>query len=262
MVGCRPEAPPASPDTVAVIDPAAGSTTSAPASATKAEEPAQDTSASPSDATSSRSGPAGDEDPAGPTKQYAIEVSREDDEARRRGVGQGGGGLRGVGQGGGGLSGVGQGGGGKGESSGAGSSPGAGSGFGRMAGSKSAGANVHPLAPKVQGKLSSAVIEQVVQKHINFFRFCYELALEKDPMLRGGVNVTFVIGKEGKVTSTREAASDLGNKEMTTCVVHSFQALKFPEPEGGGVVTVTYPLRFYRGAPLQSDPPAAPAPKQ
>ncbi|WP_218920195.1 AgmX/PglI C-terminal domain-containing protein [Chondromyces crocatus] len=103
-----------------------------------------------------------------------------------------------------------------------------------------------PTDPTAQGELPQEVIQRVIRQHAGRFRSCYEDGLRTDPKLKGTVNVTFVIGKEGNVTSAREASSDMGNEGVSACMVRVFQGMVFPAPKNG-VVTVTYPLRFTSG---------------
>jgi hypothetical protein len=74
-------------------------------------------------------------------------------------------------------------------------------------------------------------------------RPCYEAALRADPNLRGCVNVTFIIGKDGSVVHATENGSTVKDPVMRACVVRAFYGLSFPAPETG-TVTVTYPILF------------------
>ncbi|AKT43773.1 AgmX/PglI C-terminal domain-containing protein [Chondromyces crocatus] len=260
MSGCRPEAPAASPAEVAVIDLSAAPAASTPASSASSTEAAQD---APSDEAGTSDGKA--------IKEYGVigllQATSESpfetptnifgpaDEGNAGGFGLGGLGLRGVGQGGGGT----------GEGIGLGTigtigrGNGTGAGYGRGAGATTGGPEVRTVAPTVKGSLPPEVIQRIIRQHRARFRHCYEVSLQKDPTLQGGASFTFVIGKEGKVTSAREATSDLGNKDVSTCVVQVIQSLVFPAPEKGGVVTVTYPLRFSSAAPAPSEKDAPPS---
>jgi hypothetical protein len=53
--------------------------------------------------------------------------------------------------------------------------------------------------------------------------------------------VKFVIDRSGAVSTAADAGSDLADRAVITCIVHAFENLSFPQPEGG-VVTVVYPL--------------------
>jgi TonB family protein len=63
------------------------------------------------------------------------------------------------------------------------------------------------------------------------------------PALAGTVAVRFVIGRDGAVSSVADGGSSMPDPAVTSCVVRAFYGLSFPQPEGG-IVTVTYPIRF------------------
>lgn len=110
----------------------------------------------------------------------------------------------------------------------------------------------------VSGKLPPEVIQRIVRQSFGRFRLCYEDGLRKDPALAGKVTVTFVIAPDGSVSSS-SATGDLPDTAVRSCVGRSFQGLSFPQPEGGGVVRVSYPLIFAPGEGGQaSAPPQAP----
>ena len=85
------------------------------------------------------------------------------------------------------------------------------------------------------------------------FRLCYEQGLRKDPTLQGRVTVKFVIDAQGHVSQANDGGSDLPDSDVVVCVLRAFSNLAFPQPDGGGQVTVVYPLTF--------DPPEAGAKK-
>ncbi|MRG96968.1 AgmX/PglI C-terminal domain-containing protein [Polyangium spumosum] len=78
-------------------------------------------------------------------------------------------------------------------------------------------------------------------------RTCYEKGLQKNPSLEGRIAVRFVIGTDGKVQSAGEDAQAFPDPAVARCVLDAFQALQFPQPEGG-IVTVVYPIRFAANA--------------
>ena len=53
-----------------------------------------------------------------------------------------------------------------------------------------------------------------------------------------------MISASGAVTSSSVAGSTLGNPAAESCVARAVQRIAFPQPEGGGVVIVTYPFMF------------------
>lgn len=150
-----------------------------------------------------------------------------------------------------GLSGVGEGGGGQGLGSigsiGHGSGQGFGSGYGRLSGShRTSPPSVRMGATTVSGRLPPEVIQRIVRQNFGRFRLCYENGLRVNPNLEGRVSIRFVIGRNGAVSAVSNAGSDLPDSNVRSCVARAFYGLSFPQPEGG-VVTVTYPIRFSPG---------------
>jgi hypothetical protein len=197
---------------------------------------------------------------AAPARGDDVEGSSGDPWAPDFGAPSGMGGL--------GLSGIGEGGGGEGSGVGLGRLGGLGRGLGNCAdcsdGKRSAlggGLGTHrlhavgairlcggpadaepaPCTASVVGRLPPDVIQRVVRQNFGRFRRCYEDGLRAQPSLGGHVKVAFVIGRDGSVTSARDAGSDLPDRSVVSCVVRSFGALSFPEPDGG-VVNVLYPV--------------------
>jgi hypothetical protein len=165
------------------------------------------------------------------------------------------------------LSGVGEGGGGRGEGisigdigslgQGSGVSGGYGiaGGHGRIGGTHTVGAprlrcgatlvghDSGGCAVMVNGRLPPEVIQRVVEENFGRFRLCYLDGLRRNPMLSGRVTTRFVIARDGSVWFALDDGSDLPDDSVVSCVVRTFEALAFPEPEGG-TVSVIYPLMF------------------
>jgi Ca-activated chloride channel family protein len=98
--------------------------------------------------------------------------------------------------------------------------------------------------PTVTGTLSKEVIRRVIRQHVNQLRFCYEQELASIPDLSGKIVVEFTIDATGSVISAKIKSTTLGNSTVETCIVKALRSWKFPAPEGGGVVKVTYPFEF------------------
>jgi hypothetical protein len=96
----------------------------------------------------------------------------------------------------------------------------------------------------VNGRLPAETIRKVVRANFGEFRKCYEAGLSNNPKLEGEVRMRFVIARTGKVSATGVAPeSTMPDESVSACVQEAFSKLVFPEPEGG-IVTVTYPIRF------------------
>lgn len=94
----------------------------------------------------------------------------------------------------------------------------------------------------IRGSLSKETIRRVVHRHLAEVRFCYEQRLISRPDLQGRVAVRFIIAPSGKVQAAGVHSSELGDSVTEQCVVRAVQRWPFPQPEGGGIVSVTYPF--------------------
>lgn len=107
-----------------------------------------------------------------------------------------------------------------------------------------------PGTSTTSGRLAPEIIQRIVRSHFGKFKRCYEDALRTTPDLAGTVRVKFVIGVDGHVSSALDSgASTLPDPTVIACVAREFATAVFPNPEGGGVVTVEYPIIFSPGAP-------------
>jgi TonB family protein len=162
--------------------------------------------------------------------------------------GYGGLGLRGTGRGGGGdgrgtiglgrLNTIGHG-------AGGGKNQGYGRGTGNLHSRRARGPDVvTPGSATVHGALSREVIRRYIRRNLNQIRYCYEQELVRRPDLAGRVQVQFVISQSGAVSSSSVANSTMGNANVEQCVSRAVGRIAFPQPDGGGVVIVTYPFMF------------------
>ncbi len=99
-------------------------------------------------------------------------------------------------------------------------------------------------AASVQGSLTKEQIRASIRQNINHIRYCYERQLASHPSLTGRIAIRFVISSSGAVTSSSVASSTISNAQVEQCVTHAVQRIVFPQPQGGGVVIVTYPFLF------------------
>ena len=135
-------------------------------------------------------------------------------------------------------------------------------GFGRLGGGKYEQPSLRQGATQVNGKMPPAVIQRIVRMNFGRFRLCYENGLRTKPDLQGRIAIKFVIDPSGAVTSTADGGSDLPDASVISCVGKGFAGLSFPKPEGGGSVTVVYPIIFNPGDPIDAAKPAKPPAKK
>ncbi len=96
----------------------------------------------------------------------------------------------------------------------------------------------------VLGGLSKEVIARVIRQHQSEIKYCYEVELQKRLTLFGKVAVLFTIDPAGSVSEANVSESSLDNQNTEQCMLVHIRRWKFPEPEGGGIVTVTFPWIF------------------
>jgi TonB family protein len=92
--------------------------------------------------------------------------------------------------------------------------------------------------------LSPEQIARVVRSRTGAFRSCYESAQARDPKLQGGVTVSFTVSPDGSVTA-RISDSSLGNARVESCVLRTFNRLRFPAADKP--TNANYPLVFNPG---------------
>lgn len=101
---------------------------------------------------------------------------------------------------------------------------------------------IRPGEADVRGSLSKEVIRRVIRRHYNEVRYCYEQELVRDPELAGRVAVRFIISPTGAVQMSAVQTSTLSNPRVEQCIQSAVRRWTFPQPEGGGIVMVTYPF--------------------
>jgi TonB family protein len=94
----------------------------------------------------------------------------------------------------------------------------------------------------VLGQLSKDIIRRVVRQHLNEIKFCYDKELMKKSELGGRVMTQFTIAGNGKVAVAGIASSTIADPAVEQCMVGAIRRWEFPRPEGGGLVSVSYPF--------------------
>ncbi len=101
--------------------------------------------------------------------------------------------------------------------------------------------------PIILGALDRSLIDEVIKRHMNQIRYCYQRELTKNPALGGKIVIKFVIAKDGTVSSAEKKTSTMNNGAVEQCIVGRFMRMQFPTPKGGGIVIVSYPFIFSPG---------------
>jgi TonB family protein len=97
---------------------------------------------------------------------------------------------------------------------------------------------------EVQGGLDREVIARYIQSQLGQIRYCYERQLSASPELYGKVKVKFTIGSEGSVVTQKVKRTSLKNAMVEGCILRRIASWRFPKPQGGTTVNVSYPFLF------------------
>ena len=121
-------------------------------------------------------------------------------------------------------------------------------GYGKLSLVGSAGTAAIPLGREalIEGGLDRDLIADVINRNMGQVRFCYEQALQGDPALAGRVAVAFTIGGNGQVKVADVGNTTLNSKMVEDCIITRLKSWKFPLPQGGVDVKVSYPFVLRR----------------
>jgi len=121
-------------------------------------------------------------------------------------------------------------------------------GYGKLSLTGSAGTNPIALTQEatIETGLDRDQIAAVVNRNMGQVRFCYEQGLQGDPSLNGRVAIDFTISGAGQVSVAQVASTTLNSKIIEECIVMRLKTWKFPLPQGGVNVKVTYPFNLKR----------------
>lgn len=97
---------------------------------------------------------------------------------------------------------------------------------------------------EITGGLDREIIAQYIKSKLGQILYCYERQLSAKPDLFGKVAVKFTIGPSGQVEQQLIGDTTLKNATVEGCILNRVAAWKFPAPQGGTRVLVTYPFLF------------------
>lgn len=119
-------------------------------------------------------------------------------------------------------------------------------GMGTLAGGKTGQGGVGLLEDEgeITGGLDRDVIAQYIKSQLGQILYCYERQLSANPDLYGKVAIKFTIAGDGGVETQRIGDSSLKNATVEGCILQRVAKWKFPAPDGGTKVLVTYPFLF------------------
>lgn len=119
-------------------------------------------------------------------------------------------------------------------------------GVGQLAGGKigQAGVGLIEDESEVVGGLDRDVIASYIKTQLGQILYCYERQLSAKKDLFGKVAVRFTIGPTGQVETQNIGDTTLKNATVEGCILNKVAQWKFPAPQGGTKVNVTYPFLF------------------
>ena len=94
------------------------------------------------------------------------------------------------------------------------------------------------------GTLEKSVIDAYVRRNRAKINWCYEKELNKNSNLSGKIIINFVISETGSVISSKVQKTTMDNTAVESCVANQIKKIRFPAPQGGGIVIVNYPFVF------------------
>jgi outer membrane biosynthesis protein TonB len=120
------------------------------------------------------------------------------------------------------------------------------SGMGSLQGGKigQGGVGLIEEESEVVGGLDRDVIASYIKTQLGQILYCYERQLSANKDLFGKVAVKFTIDPTGKVEAQNIGDTTLKNATVEGCILNKVALWKFPAPQGGTKVNVTYPFLF------------------
>jgi len=102
--------------------------------------------------------------------------------------------------------------------------------------------DVVPGHARLRGALDKDIVRRYVRRHIREVRYCYSKVLQASSNVGGRLVTRFVIDPTGRVIISQMERSTVGNREVEQCIVAAIRRWRFPKPNNGGTVIVTYPF--------------------
>ncbi|MEI7973869.1 MAG: AgmX/PglI C-terminal domain-containing protein, partial [Bdellovibrio sp.] len=106
------------------------------------------------------------------------------------------------------------------------------------------GAELLEEESEITGGLDREVIASYIKSQLGQILYCYERQLSAEPQLYGKVTVKFTIGPSGSIETQRISETSLRSQIVESCMLQKISKWKFPPPEGGTRVVVSYPFLF------------------
>lgn len=106
----------------------------------------------------------------------------------------------------------------------------------------------------ILGALERSAIDRVLAQHQSQLRYCFQKELNRQPELSGAVVTKFVIANDGTVSKAEIRSTSLEHPVAENCLTARLERMKFPSPEGGGIVIAEYRFEL-DNPPNEQEPP-------
>lgn len=94
------------------------------------------------------------------------------------------------------------------------------------------------------GALPDDAVEAGIRARMGGIAQCYVDGLAESPALAGELLVGFMVLPDGRAVAPEVKRTALWNPDVEACVLREVAQARFPAPESGAVVRVTYPFTF------------------
>lgn len=97
---------------------------------------------------------------------------------------------------------------------------------------------------KIDGTLKASAVARILSRGMRALKGCYQRALKRNPKLSGKITVILSINATGKVTKVEIDTDTVGDSSVNACIKGFSRRWRFPPPEDGGSVEVSFSVGF------------------
>ncbi len=97
---------------------------------------------------------------------------------------------------------------------------------------------------KIDGTLKASAVARVLRRGMRALKSCYQRALKRNPKLSGKITVILTIGSTGKVSRVEIDKDSVGDSAVTSCIKSFSKRWRFPPPDDGDSVEVSFSVGF------------------
>lgn len=96
----------------------------------------------------------------------------------------------------------------------------------------------------IDGTLKASAVSRVLNRGMRALKSCYQRALKRNPKLTGKITVILTINATGKVSRVEIDTDTVGDGAVTACIKSYAKRWRFPPPEDGDQVEVSFSVGF------------------